>query len=110
MDQNRFDVHRFQGCVIEATSNISNVKPALEALMFSIYCMAIRSLAVEDCQTVFGLSKEDLLARYQFACQQALTNSDFLRSSDRECLTALYLYLVSTTRNTNAVLILSDLC
>ena len=63
--------------------------------MFSIYCMSILSLIVEDCQTMFGSSKEDLLMRYQFGCQQALLNCGFLRSSDRDCLTALYLYLVS---------------
>ena len=84
-----------QGRIIEAASNVTNVNPTLEALMFSIYCMSILSLIVEDCQTMFGSSKEDLLMRYQFGCQQALLNCGFLRSSDRDCLTALYLYLVS---------------
>ena len=84
-----------QGRVIEAASNVTNINPILEALMFSIYCMSILSLIVEDCQTIFGSSKEDLLMRYQFGCQQALLNCGFLRSSDRDCLTALYLYLVS---------------
>ena len=83
-----------QGRIIEATSDVKNINPTLEALMFSIYCMSILSLTVEDCQTIFGSSKEDLLMRYQFGCQQALSICGFLRSSDRECLTALYLYLV----------------
>jgi hypothetical protein len=63
--------------------------------MFSIYCMAILSLTVDECGAIFGSSKGDLLTRFQFGCRQALLNSGFLRSSDRECLTALYLYLVS---------------
>lgn len=33
--------------------------------------------------------------KYQFGCQQALLNCGVLQSSDRDCLTALYLYLVS---------------
>ena len=84
-----------QGRIIEAASNVTGISPTLEALMFSIYCMAILSLVVDDCQAIFGSSKEDLLTRFQFGCQQALLNCGFLRSSDRDCLTALYLYLVS---------------
>ena len=87
-----------QGRIIEAASNIKTINPTLEALMFSIYCMSVLSLMVEDCQTMFGSSKEELLMRYQFGCQQALLNCGFLRSSDRDCLTALYLYLVSLAR------------
>ncbi len=84
-----------QGRIIEAASNITNTNPTLEALMFSIYCTSILSLTVEDCQTMFGSSKEDLSMKYQFGCQQALLSCRFLRSSHRDCLTALYLYLVS---------------
>lgn len=89
-----------QGCIIEAASNVTNISPTLEALMFSIYCMAVLSLVVDDCQAIFGSSKEDLLTRFQFGCQQALLNCGFLRSSDRDCLTALYLYLVSVRPST----------
>ena len=84
-----------QGRIIEAASSSTNIKPTLEALMFSIYCTSIHSLDQQDCQTMFGSSKEDLLMRYRFGCQQALFNCSFLRSSDRDCLTALHLYLVS---------------
>ena len=63
--------------------------------MFSIYCISIFSLSSDECQVMFGFSKEDLLMRYQLGCKQALLNCSFLRSSDSECLTALYLYLVS---------------
>ena len=84
-----------QGLIIEAASDVTNINPALEALMFSIYCMAILSLEADDCQAIFGSSKEDLTTRFQFGCQQALINCGFLRSADRNCLTALFLYLVS---------------
>lgn len=84
-----------QGRIIEATTNLAKVTPSLEALMFGIYCMSILSLSPDDCQSMFGTSKESLLIRYQFGCQQALLNCGFLRSSNRDCLTALYFYLVS---------------
>lgn len=84
-----------QGCIIEAASSITNIIPTTEALMFSIYCVAILSLAVDDCLAIFGSSKEDLLTKFQFGCQQALLNCCFLQTNDRDCLTALYLYLVS---------------
>ncbi|RYP62974.1 hypothetical protein DL771_009501 [Monosporascus sp. 5C6A] len=83
-----------QRSIVEATGNMSSIKPALEALMFSIYSIAISSLSIDSCQTIFG-SREDLSIRYQFGCQQALANCGYLRTSDRDCLTALYLYLVS---------------
>jgi hypothetical protein len=84
-----------QSRIIEATSNVANISPALEALMFSIYCMAILSIDEGDCMAIFGSSQEDLAVRFQFGCRQALVNCGFLRSTDRDCLTALYLYLVS---------------
>ena len=101
-----------QGRIIEATSNVTNINATLEALMFSIYCTSILSLIVEDCQTIFGSSKEDLLMRYQFGCQQALLKCGFLRSSDRDCLTALYLYLVSLASGSalSSLLIILGLC
>ncbi|KAE9364811.1 hypothetical protein N431DRAFT_389140 [Stipitochalara longipes BDJ] len=89
-----------QGLIIEATSNMANISPTLEVLMFSIYCMAILSLVPEDCQAIFGSSAEELLTRFQFGCRQALVNCGFLRSTNRNCLTAFYLYLISVRHRT----------
>lgn len=80
--------------IIDAASDIANINPKFEALMFSIYCVSIQSLTDGQCSALFGSPKRDLLTAYQFACQQALRGCFILRSSDRECLTALYLYLV----------------
>jgi hypothetical protein len=84
-----------QSSIIEAASNLTDISPVLEALMFSIYCAAVFSLEADSCQAILGSSKEDLSTRFRFGCQQALMNCGFLRSYDRDCLTALYLYLVS---------------
>lgn len=83
-----------QARILEAASNLKNVHPTLEALMFGIYSTAVTSLSGHNCQTMFNASREDLLTRFHFGCQQALLGCGFLRTSDRDCLTALYLYLV----------------
>ena len=84
-----------QGRIINAASQLASIDSILKALMFSIYCTSVLSLSTEECQDMFGSPREELLTRYQFACQQALLNCGFLRTNDRDCLTALYLYLVS---------------
>jgi len=81
--------------IIDAASNVANVKPTLAALMFSIYCVSILSLTNAECHAMFGSPRDHLLTGYQLGCQQALWKCGFLRSGDCECLTALYLYLVS---------------
>ena len=81
--------------IIDAASNVASIKPTLAALMLSIYCVSILSLGEDECRTMFGSLKETLLTRYRFGCQQALLSCGFLRSGDRDCLTALHLYLVS---------------
>ncbi|EPS34263.1 hypothetical protein PDE_09227 [Penicillium oxalicum 114-2] len=90
-----------QSRIIDAVSDIANISPTLEALMFSIYCVSLMSLSGEQCRAMFGAARKELLASYQFACQQALRRCGVLRSSDRECLTALYLYLVSIRSETD---------
>ncbi|KAK7750940.1 hypothetical protein SLS62_007072 [Diatrype stigma] len=87
-----------QSRIVEALGNLGNlgnISPSLEALMFSIYSMSITSLSPADCQTMFGSPKEELLRQYQFGCQQALLNCEFLRSRDRDCLTAFFSYIQS---------------
>ena len=84
-----------QARIIDAASDVASIEPSLAALMFSIYCMSVLSLTEAECYAMFNLSKKDLMKRYQFGCQQALLSAGFLRSSDRHCLTALFLYLVS---------------
>ncbi|OJJ96982.1 hypothetical protein ASPACDRAFT_33567 [Aspergillus aculeatus ATCC 16872] len=87
--------------IIDAASDITNISPTLEALMFSIYCVSLLSLSDEQCRALFGSAKKELSTGYQFACQQALRSCSILRSSDRESLTALYLYLVSIRPDTD---------
>lgn len=89
--------HSLQKRLIAAATNLMTITPELEALMFGIYCMAISSLTENECRAMFASSKVDLLPRFQLGCQQALLNSRFMRSTNRDCLTALCLYLVRTS-------------
>ncbi|RHZ45563.1 uncharacterized protein CDV56_104368 [Aspergillus thermomutatus] len=90
-----------QARIIDAAADVAKITPTLEALMFSIYCVAILSLSDDECRTLFGSSRDDLLKGYHFACQQALLNCEVLRTGDRDCLTALYLYLISVRPDTD---------
>ncbi|GKZ66989.1 hypothetical protein AnigIFM50267_001080 [Aspergillus niger] len=90
-----------QARIIGALSDLARISPELEALLFSLYSVAIMSLDDEECRSSFGSPRKELLQGYQFGCQQALLNCDVLRTGDRECLTALLLYLVSVRSETD---------
>jgi hypothetical protein len=98
-----------QARIIDAAGNVATIKSTLAALMLSIYCVAILTLSEEECLTMFSSPRESLLKKYQLGCQQALMACGFLRSPDRDCLTALYLYLVRNSAfNTQARLTIAD--
>ncbi|KAJ5934560.1 hypothetical protein N7466_004107 [Penicillium verhagenii] len=92
--------HSLQKRIIQAATNVLAIKPELEALMFGIYSMAITSLTENDCRATFTSSKVDLLAKFQLGCQQSLLNSRFMRTTNQDCLAALYLYLFSVRPTT----------
>ncbi|KAH6612269.1 hypothetical protein B0J18DRAFT_474090 [Chaetomium sp. MPI-SDFR-AT-0129] len=90
-----------QARIIDAVGNLGNISAPLEALMFSIYCVAVLSLTDSQCESLLRSPKRDLLSGYQFACRQALLDCNVLQSSDHDCLTALFLYLVSIKPTTD---------
>ncbi|KAG9986005.1 hypothetical protein KCU98_g4325, partial [Aureobasidium melanogenum] len=87
--------------LINATGNLSSVDPKLEALMFGVYCVAIMSLTDMECLDMVASERDGLLQRYRFGCQQALLKCGFLQTDDRDCLTALFLYLVAVRPDTD---------
>ncbi|KAI0135305.1 fungal-specific transcription factor domain-containing protein [Daldinia grandis] len=80
--------------IIEAGASLDKVSRSLEALMFSIYLMAITSIDEEECQATFNESRINLLAKYYYATQQALLNAGFMRNPDLTSLQAYLLYLM----------------
>lgn len=85
-----------QGQLIEAAANPSKISKPLEALLFSIYFIAIVSLNEEEAQETFKEDKNRLMAKYHRGTQQALINAGFMRSSDLIVLQAFVMYLVSS--------------
>jgi hypothetical protein len=81
--------------IIEASSNLGNISPALEALMFGIYSVAILTMTDEECFSIFGEEKDTLIQTFRSGCQQALINAGFLRTNDLQVVAAYLLYLVS---------------
>lgn len=87
-----------QATIIASVGGMKDLDPSTDALMFAIYCTATLSMTEEETTTTFGTSRADLLRRYQAGCRCALSRAKFLRTEDRNCLTALFLYMVSYCR------------
>ncbi|ROV91862.1 hypothetical protein VMCG_09183 [Cytospora schulzeri] len=87
--------------IINAAGNMAKISPALEALIFSIYCISLLSIPEDECLTLFQSSRKALLERYQSACQTALLRCHAWKSGDTEGLTAIYLYLLSVRHQTD---------
>ncbi|KAJ5116338.1 hypothetical protein N7456_000686 [Penicillium angulare] len=81
--------------ILEAASDLPNVGKELEALMFTVYCIALVSLQPGEVEKSFGESKKKLLARCRRGAQMALSNASFLRTSSLMVLQAVMLYILS---------------
>ncbi|KIH93197.1 hypothetical protein SPBR_02264 [Sporothrix brasiliensis 5110] len=82
----------------DARTNLDNISPAAEALMFAIYYAAVNSLDESEIHTNFVTEKNTLLNKYRFALEQALAKANFLISSDLVTLQAFVLLLVLVRR------------
>jgi hypothetical protein len=80
--------------ILETFSEPTSTPSPTEALLFSIYLVAVVSLTDTECRNRFGEPRKDLLARYCDATEVALSKADFLRSTDLRVLQAFTLYLV----------------
>jgi hypothetical protein len=80
--------------ILEAMSELSSIGKELEALMFSIYCIALVSLPAADIEKSFGESKKKLLSRCRRGAKLAFRNASLLRTSSTMVLQAFMLYLV----------------
>ncbi|KAF3037873.1 hypothetical protein E8E11_004033 [Didymella keratinophila] len=90
-----------QASILDAAVDPKGISHELEALMFSIYCAALITMSEDECRAALGELKAKLLSKYQDACRQALINCGFLRSRERDCLTAYFLYLISLRPDTH---------
>lgn len=66
-----------------------------QALIFSIYTMAIISTSEDEALLMFGMSKDEALSTFTMGAKLALIRLDFLRNYDMAALQALILFLWS---------------
>ncbi|KAI1082086.1 fungal-specific transcription factor domain-containing protein [Whalleya microplaca] len=82
----------------ELRSNMKDISPGLEALMFSIYYAAITSMEDAEVKMNFGAEKAQLINKYRFATEQALAKADFLVTSELITVQAFVLFLFLVRR------------
>ncbi|KAB8269072.1 fungal-specific transcription factor domain-containing protein [Aspergillus minisclerotigenes] len=88
-------VPTLQQHILNASGNLDSMPSELEALMFAIYCAAIRSLSDEEVLQGFGKSRTALLAQYQQASQSALVKAGLLKTSNMVGLQAFVIFILS---------------
>ncbi|KAI1138012.1 fungal-specific transcription factor domain-containing protein [Hypoxylon sp. FL0543] len=82
----------------ELRSNMNEISPGMEALMFAIYYASITSMEEEEVKVNFGAEKCQLINKYRFATEQALARANFLVTSELVVLQAFTLFLVLVRR------------
>ncbi|PWI64315.1 hypothetical protein PCL_11286 [Purpureocillium lilacinum] len=84
-----------QPYVMEAATRISNVPLQHQALLFSIYTMAVVSMSQHECEEWLGLSRDAALQRFSLGAKLSLLRFSFLKNYDMAVLQALVLFLWS---------------
>lgn len=87
-------VPSLQPHLAEAASHSHNVPKNTEALLFSIFVMAVISLTPDECKELLGQSREEALERFSLGVRQSLRGMNFLKHHDLTTLQALIIYLV----------------
>ncbi|KAL2130870.1 hypothetical protein VTI74DRAFT_5844 [Chaetomium olivicolor] len=67
----------------------------IEALLYSIFLMAVVALTADECLDKLGHSREEAIQMYSEGVRSALTQMNFLTAYDFTSLQALVLYLMS---------------
>ncbi|PHH62631.1 hypothetical protein CDD81_6865 [Ophiocordyceps australis] len=81
--------------LVEGATNISSISLSAQALLFSIYHIAVFSLTDTECIQMFGMSRETALQRYVAGTKAALIRCNFLKNYNMCIMQALVLYLYS---------------
>ncbi|KAI0401937.1 fungal-specific transcription factor domain-containing protein [Xylaria palmicola] len=91
-----------QSVFMDATTDINNVSLPFQALLFSIYTMAIVSLNSEETLQLLGMVREEALNRYSRGVKLALTRANFMKNYTMTILQALALYMLSLNGRTDS--------
>lgn len=86
-----------QPYVMEAATRISNVPLQHQALLFSIYTMAVVSLSDHECREWLILSRDAALQKFTLGTKLSLIRFNFLKNYNMAILQALIMFLVCCT-------------
>ena len=89
--------------IMKAASATALTRP-IEVLFYSICFAAVVSMSNDQCQSLLGSSKTELMRKYRFATEQGLARANFLNNSSLVVLQAFVLFLtcvkfMDTTRS-----------
>ncbi|KAH8599545.1 hypothetical protein B0O99DRAFT_724405 [Bisporella sp. PMI_857] len=93
-----FHAPTVQQTLIDATSDLHYIPKHVEALMFAIYLLAVTSMQPEECETMLGDTKNNLLKKFSTSVQQALINARLLKSLNLTTLQAFVLYILAVRK------------
>ncbi|KAG9242972.1 hypothetical protein BJ878DRAFT_512830 [Calycina marina] len=85
-------VPTLQKQILEAVGDLESISHTLEALLFSIYTMAINSMSNEECLSKASEPKDVLLPRFKDATQRAMSTAGLVKTVDVDLLRAFVLY------------------
>ncbi|RMZ90189.1 hypothetical protein DV736_g2601, partial [Chaetothyriales sp. CBS 134916] len=88
-------VPTLQTAIQEAACNLEKTPRSLEALLFAIYSMAVKSLEDLDCEQRFCESRQVLLSRYIKATKVTLSRANLMGTSNLVVLQAFLFYILS---------------
>lgn len=94
-----FHTPTMQQVILEASASLETIDKPTEAMMFSIYLLAVTSMQEQDCQSMLGDTRDTLLSKYSHAAQQALINARFMKSFSMMTLQALVLYALAVRKH-----------
>lgn len=80
--------------LVDAICGTSSLPKSIQALLFSIFGLAMLSLTEEEAWNMVGTDKENALARFAMGLRMALSRAKFLEFPNLTVLQALTLYLV----------------
>ncbi|KAF7552020.1 hypothetical protein G7046_g7552 [Stylonectria norvegica] len=88
-------VPTLQPYVMEAATSMGNIPMSYQALLFSVFTMAVVSLSEVEAVQILGMTREDGLRRFTMGTKIALTKFGFTKNYDMAALQALLLHLFS---------------
>lgn len=83
-----------QPYALEATGSSPNLPKNVEALLFSIYTLAVVSMTKDECEDILGIPRDKALAKFSQGVRACLMRLGFLKTHDLFTLQALVIYLV----------------